>query len=271
MGNKGSAGGSTSQACNWQCYLDRYPDVQKSSGATNVTGAAQHYSDYGQKEGRDCSCPCNWQCYLDRYADLQNTFGASNTTGAETHYNEYGKAEGRDCTCSQDAEDISKTTDTTDKAIPVPCINPANENAEEWACDCYEKWQATCDTKINAGQYAAYQSDADKKAQCFKEAWCNFDYENNFCPGHATCLCTQWKEDHCPDSVTAMASLLTGNHTASAQTDKTKKATSRPPSRFSASRFETLQGQALKHRMDGRLSQRSENSVDDSTGLKNKC
>lgn len=42
--------------CNWQCYLDRYKDLQKEFGATDTKTAAKHYKDKGGKEGRDCTC-----------------------------------------------------------------------------------------------------------------------------------------------------------------------------------------------------------------------
>merc|ERR1712238_78632 len=44
------------QACNFQCYLDRYPDLQKAFGATNTKDAERHYNNNGRREGRDCTC-----------------------------------------------------------------------------------------------------------------------------------------------------------------------------------------------------------------------
>merc|ERR1711953_754634 len=62
--------------CNWQCYLDRYPDLSSIFGMSNTAVAESHYLSAGQAEGRDCTCPtpatpgtpapqgaCNWQCY----------------------------------------------------------------------------------------------------------------------------------------------------------------------------------------------------------------
>merc|ERR1711988_1033382 len=96
-----SAGGPV---CNWQCYLDRYPDLQDAFGAANTASARIHYHNHGQSEGRDCTCPvvdetCDWQCYLDRYPDLQDALGAANTASARIHYHNHGQSEGRDCTC----------------------------------------------------------------------------------------------------------------------------------------------------------------------------
>jgi len=48
---------SASQGCNWQCYLNRYKDLQKAFGATNVKAAEAHWKNHGQKEKRDCTCP----------------------------------------------------------------------------------------------------------------------------------------------------------------------------------------------------------------------
>ncbi|GMI21153.1 hypothetical protein TeGR_g7658, partial [Tetraparma gracilis] len=44
-------------ARDWQSYLNRYADLQESLGVTNVAGAEQHWKDYGQAEGRDCTRP----------------------------------------------------------------------------------------------------------------------------------------------------------------------------------------------------------------------
>lgn len=44
------------QACNWQCYLDRNPDLQRAYGPHNVAAAEKHWHDFGRAERRDCSC-----------------------------------------------------------------------------------------------------------------------------------------------------------------------------------------------------------------------
>ena len=41
--------------CNWQCYLDRYPDLQTAFG-DDLAAAEKHWNTHGKKEGRDCSC-----------------------------------------------------------------------------------------------------------------------------------------------------------------------------------------------------------------------
>jgi len=89
------------QACNWDCYLARYPDLRNAFG-NNQGAASRHYANHGKAEGRDCTCSqaCNWDCYLARYPDLQNAFG-NNQGAASRHYMNHGKAEGRDCTCSE--------------------------------------------------------------------------------------------------------------------------------------------------------------------------
>jgi hypothetical protein len=43
-------------ACNWQCYLDRYTDLQSALGTTNTAGAEGHFLSTGKSEGRDCTC-----------------------------------------------------------------------------------------------------------------------------------------------------------------------------------------------------------------------
>merc|ERR1711998_355110 len=45
------------KACNWQCYLNRYPDLQRAFGKHNTKAAAAHWKAHGKKEGRKCMCP----------------------------------------------------------------------------------------------------------------------------------------------------------------------------------------------------------------------
>ena len=93
------------RVCNWQCYLDRYPDLKTAFG-NNHALAAQHFMSTGRGEGRNCICDstdppqrvCNWQCYLDNYEDLRSAFG-DNVQIAAQHYASTGQGEGRDCTC----------------------------------------------------------------------------------------------------------------------------------------------------------------------------
>ena len=40
-----------------QCYLNRYADLQKAFGATNIAAAKGHWVQYGKNEKRDWSCP----------------------------------------------------------------------------------------------------------------------------------------------------------------------------------------------------------------------
>jgi hypothetical protein len=47
---------SPTEPCDWQCYLDRYPDLQKLHGPSNVVAAAEHYMRTGRGEARDCTC-----------------------------------------------------------------------------------------------------------------------------------------------------------------------------------------------------------------------
>jgi len=91
--------GAPYETCDWQCYLDRYEDLQRKFGPTNVDAAAAHWTSSGYAEGRDCTCGCDWQCYLDRYGDLQRKFGATNVDSAAMHWRANGKRQGRDCTC----------------------------------------------------------------------------------------------------------------------------------------------------------------------------
>jgi len=41
--------------CDWQCYLDRYVDLQNAYG-NDVVAAEKHYESSGASEGRDCTC-----------------------------------------------------------------------------------------------------------------------------------------------------------------------------------------------------------------------
>ena len=42
--------------CDWQCYLDRYSDLQKAFGPNNVVAAENHWKGHGKSEGRTCTC-----------------------------------------------------------------------------------------------------------------------------------------------------------------------------------------------------------------------
>jgi hypothetical protein len=44
------------EICNWQCYLNRYPGLQRAFGANNTAAAAQHYETHGKREGKTCTC-----------------------------------------------------------------------------------------------------------------------------------------------------------------------------------------------------------------------
>jgi hypothetical protein len=45
----------TPQACDWQCYLDRYADLKAAFGS-NLAAAENHYNSHGAVEGRLCTC-----------------------------------------------------------------------------------------------------------------------------------------------------------------------------------------------------------------------
>jgi hypothetical protein len=82
-----------------QCYLNRYPDLQVSFGATNIAAAKTHWIQNGRNEGRDMTCPPTTltdqeaQCYLSRYPDLVAAFGATNIQAAKNHWNANGRSE----------------------------------------------------------------------------------------------------------------------------------------------------------------------------------
>merc|ERR1712066_858125 len=52
------------QACNWQCYLDRYLDLQMAFGAKNTAAAKTHWRNHGNQANRDCTCEAS-----DDYGD----------------------------------------------------------------------------------------------------------------------------------------------------------------------------------------------------------
>ena len=41
--------------CDWQCYLDRYSDLQDTIG-DDLVAAEDHWNNIGRSEGRDCAC-----------------------------------------------------------------------------------------------------------------------------------------------------------------------------------------------------------------------
>jgi len=58
----------------------------------NEQAGAEHFIDYGYKEGRTTTF--DGLDYIANYADLMNAFGANNDAGA-THYVDFGLSEGR--------------------------------------------------------------------------------------------------------------------------------------------------------------------------------
>ena len=59
------ADGHILENCDWQCYLDRYPDLQANLGPQNLAAAERHWKMHGHKD-RDCTCG-NFQFYLCNY------------------------------------------------------------------------------------------------------------------------------------------------------------------------------------------------------------
>ena len=41
--------------CDWQCYLDRNPDLKRIFG-NDLAAAERHWNINGKREGRDCTC-----------------------------------------------------------------------------------------------------------------------------------------------------------------------------------------------------------------------
>jgi hypothetical protein len=73
---------------NWRAYLYYNPDV-KNAGLNTKELAEQHYSQYGQQEGRNYTLPnFNPEQYLQANEDLKNAFG-QNTDYATEHYINY--------------------------------------------------------------------------------------------------------------------------------------------------------------------------------------
>merc|ERR1719401_3360964 len=78
------------------------------------------------------------------------------------------------------------------------CINPADENPEEWACDCYANWKAACEAKG--------QSSPQAMASCLTRTWCDKH-------DHGIRLCENWRAKNCDQrsSLVQRASLLAAN------------------------------------------------------------
>lgn len=79
-------------------YITKYPDIARVYG-NNVTGAFNHFVNYGMKEGRQGIANFNVQAYRARYADLRRAFGAD-LPKYYNHYRTNGRREGRIATGS---------------------------------------------------------------------------------------------------------------------------------------------------------------------------
>ena len=60
-------GNALLENCDWQCYLDRYADLQNAFGSHNLAAAENHWNNIGRSEGRDCSCGKLLDFYLCHY------------------------------------------------------------------------------------------------------------------------------------------------------------------------------------------------------------
>lgn len=87
-----------------QCYLNRYPDLQRAFGAHNIRAAKFHWTHNGYKEHRHKTCekPLNdreARCYVPRYEDLAKAWDGKSLGEqirlAKEHWLEYGITEGR--------------------------------------------------------------------------------------------------------------------------------------------------------------------------------
>ena len=47
---------SSADSCDWQCYLDRYADLQRAFGDSNLEAAKRHWAQSGKASGRKCHC-----------------------------------------------------------------------------------------------------------------------------------------------------------------------------------------------------------------------
>jgi len=84
--------------CNWQCYLNRYKDLQKAFGPTNVAAAKKHFYKYGKKEGRNCKCPAGKStlvgkhCRNSRYP--YSSYGGKLCYSTASYANAHGRNKG---------------------------------------------------------------------------------------------------------------------------------------------------------------------------------
>ncbi len=74
-------------------YLNKYADLKKLFG-DDKAAAANHWLDYGMREGRQGSPTFSVRAYQDRYSDLKRLFG-TNYLAAFKHWNDYGRRENR--------------------------------------------------------------------------------------------------------------------------------------------------------------------------------
>jgi len=73
--------------CDWQCYLDRYGDLQKAFGPTGTAAAKKHYGYHGRREGRVCTCPNSAKAYTGlEYAKAFNAIGCPNPSSSVGDY-----------------------------------------------------------------------------------------------------------------------------------------------------------------------------------------
>lgn len=99
----------------WE-YLASYQDLIAAFG-TNVAAAANHYDQYGVKEGRSISFDA--AAYLSKYPDLQAAFG-SDTILATQHYITFGREEGRTATADTAGKMIAGSLESWEYLASYP-------------------------------------------------------------------------------------------------------------------------------------------------------
>lgn len=90
-----SEGRRSSPVFDVRYYLRENPDIAKSIGAKNFTGAAEHWYRTGIGEGRPSHPEFHVRTYLKDNPDVAKSVGAKNFPAAVRHYLEHGYVKGR--------------------------------------------------------------------------------------------------------------------------------------------------------------------------------
>merc|ERR1711998_783244 len=164
------------KACNWQCYLNRYPDLQRAFGKHNTKAAAAHWKAHGKKEGRKCTCPARsgWKYCAGENKQCSFRGKAVVKFGAKGKWSRRTKVNGTRCANNVFGDPIPGTV----KKCYYKLIHHKKKKPKKKACNwqCYlnrypdlQRAFGKHNTKAAAAHWKAHGKKEGRKCTCPKK------------------------------------------------------------------------------------------------------